>query len=60
MNRTTALAIPDDRLSRRAAVGRLAGAGAAAAMAATHPGRLQDVAQAATPRNRSSGANLQN
>ena len=48
MNRTVSAAIPDDRLSRRSAVGRLAGAGAAAAIAATHLGMSRGAAQAAT------------
>src|SRR4051794_2727448 len=47
MNRTAA-AIPDGRLSRRSAVGRLAGAGAAVAVAASGLRVSRDVAQAAT------------
>jgi pimeloyl-ACP methyl ester carboxylesterase len=60
MNRTSAFAIPDDRLSRRAAVGRLAGAGAAAAIAAMHPGRSPGVTQAATQRSQLSITTIRN
>jgi pimeloyl-ACP methyl ester carboxylesterase len=54
MNRTVSAAIPDGRLSRRAAVGRLTGAGAAAVIAAMHRGRSRGAAQAAAQRTRSS------
>lgn len=46
MNRTMAGSIPDDRVTRRNAVVRLAGAGAAAAAMAMHPGRSQGAAPA--------------
>src|SRR3954471_13672612 len=48
MNRTVSAAIPDGRLSRRSAVGRLAGAGAAVAIAASGLGVSRDETQAAT------------
>ncbi len=54
MSHTVSGIIPDERLSRRAAVGHLAGAGAAAALAATHLGKFPPAAEAATPRTRSS------
>jgi pimeloyl-ACP methyl ester carboxylesterase len=54
MNRTASAAIPDGRLSRRSAIGRLAGAGAGAVIAAMHLGRSGGAAQAAAPRTRSS------
>src|SRR5688572_4313881 len=54
MNRTDSAAIPDGRLSRRSAVGRLAGAGAAAAVAASGLGLSRDAAQGASSRVRSS------
>src|SRR4051794_13775818 len=47
MNRTLSAAIPDGRLSRRSAVGRLAGAGAAAAVAASALGLPRDAAHGA-------------
>jgi pimeloyl-ACP methyl ester carboxylesterase len=54
MNRTVSAAILDGRLSRRSAVGRLAGAGAAAAVAASGLGLSRDAAQGATSHVRSS------
>ena len=48
MNRTVSAAIPDGRLSRRSAVGRLTGAGAAMAVAAAGLGMSRDAAQAAS------------
>ncbi len=56
MNRTVSAAIPDGRLSRRSAVGRLAGAGAAAAIAASGLGMSRDAAQGASSSVRSSVA----
>lgn len=57
MHRTVSAAIaqghPDGRLSRRSAVGRLTGAGAAAVIAAMHLGRSRDAAQAASQRTQS-------
>ena len=47
MNRTVFTAIPDGRLSRRSAVGRLTGAGAAAVIAAMRLGMSRGAAQAA-------------
>ena len=54
MHRTVSASISDGRLSRRSAVGRLAGAGAAAAIAASGVGMTRDAAQAATSHVRSS------
>ena len=49
MNRALALSLPDDRLSRREVVSRIAGAGAATIFAATLPGRPRPAALAAQP-----------
>ena len=54
MNRTVSAAIPDGRLSRRSAVGRLTGAGAAAVIAAAGLGMSRGTAQGATLHVRSS------
>jgi pimeloyl-ACP methyl ester carboxylesterase len=59
MNRTVSAAIPDGRLSRRSAIGRLAGSGAATVIAGMHLGRSTGAAQAAAPRTRSSVATTQ-
>lgn len=48
MNQTASGALLDVRLSRRSAIGRIAGAGAAAAMAAMHLGVSRGAAQEAT------------
>lgn len=56
MDRIASGALPDALLSRRSAVGRLAVAGAAAAIAVTPFGKSRDVAQAATQSVRSSVA----
>lgn len=48
MNRYVSAAVPNDRLSRRSAVGRLAGAGAAAAIATSQLGTSLAAAQAAS------------
>ena len=54
MNRTVSAAIPDGRLSRRSAVGRLTGAGAAAVIAASGLGMSRDAAHGAPSHVRSS------
>ena len=54
MNRPVSTANPDDRLSRRSAIGRLTGAGAAAVIAAAGLGMSRDTAQGAPSRVRSS------
>jgi pimeloyl-ACP methyl ester carboxylesterase len=54
MNQTVSAVIPDGRLSRRSAVGRLTGAGAAEVIAASGLGLSRDAAQGATSRVRSS------
>src|SRR3712207_6735045 len=54
MHRTGSAAIPGDQLSRRSAVGRLAGTGTAAVVAAAGLGMSRDAAQGATSRVRSS------
>ena len=54
MNRSVSAANPDGRLSRRSAVGRLAGASAAAVVAATGLGMSRGTAQGATSRVRPS------
>ena len=54
MNRTVSAAIPDGRLSRRSAIGRLTGAGAAAVIAASGLGMSRDAAHGAPSRVRSS------
>ena len=59
MSRTVSGAIPDVRLSRRAAVGRLASTGAAAAIAAAQVGTYTGAAEAASPRVQSSIAATQ-
>jgi hypothetical protein len=48
MNRTESAAIPDGRLSRRSAVGRLTGAGAVAVIAAAGLGVSRGAAHGAT------------
>jgi pimeloyl-ACP methyl ester carboxylesterase len=59
MNHTVSAAIPDGRLSRRSAVARLTGAGAAAVIAAVHLGWSSGAAQAAAQRPRSSVVTMQ-
>lgn len=59
MNRTVSAAIPDGRLSRRSAVGRLAGTAAAATVAAAGLGMSRDAAQGAPPPARSSATTTQ-
>ena len=54
MNRVDSGAFPGAQLSRRSAIGRLAGAGAAAALAASRLGKPQDAALAASSSLRSS------
>jgi pimeloyl-ACP methyl ester carboxylesterase len=54
MNRAVSAANPDGRLSRRSAVGRLSGAGAAAVIAAAGLGMSRDTAHGAPSRVRSS------
>jgi hypothetical protein len=54
MNRTVSAAIADGRLSRRSAVGRLTGAGAAAVIAASGLGMSRDATHGAPSHVRSS------
>jgi pimeloyl-ACP methyl ester carboxylesterase len=59
MHRAASAASPEGRLSRRSAVGRLAGAGAVAVTAGMHLGRSTGPAQAAAPHPQPSVATTQ-